>query len=192
MESNEKKKNGTETAEIIELIARETEQVVAKACEAARREAEQELEKALRDYEQKTRQIVLKIREEAKARTAEIAGRLGEAIMMNIEKSSTEAIADAVAGFGKKAEILTQNLKETTGKEVEQALAGLESGTRKFATEGESAPAPDNRQQAKETAGAANSDFELEVGQELTGVTEDEADEETQQDSEEFEHWLTH
>jgi len=127
-----KKQSEQESARIAETVARETEQVIAKACEAARREAELELEKALREYEQKTKQIVLKIREEAKSKAAEIAVRLGEAIVLGIEKSSTEAIADAVAEFGKKAESLTQTIAAPEDKAkpepeiaAEQELAGV-------------------------------------------------------------------
>ena len=111
-----KRQSEQESARIIEAVAKETEEVIATACEAAKREAEQELEKALREYEQKARQIVLKIREEAKSRAAEIASRLGEAIMLEIESSSTEAVADALAGFGKKAESLTQTISASADK----------------------------------------------------------------------------
>ena len=204
MKTTEDNNSEAESANIIETVAQEAEQVIIKACEAARQEAEQELEKALRDYEQKTRQIVLKIREEAKSRTVEIASRLGEAIMMRIEKSSTEAVADAVAGFSKKAEQLTQTLQEAAGKEVEQSLTGVKAGVesvvksngnnnaaRNGANEDEAMSAADKQQELKETAGKEEPGFKIEVDQELTGITEDEANGGAQQDSEEFEHWLT-
>jgi 23S rRNA A1618 N6-methylase RlmF len=127
-----KKQSEQESARIIETVAKETEEVIAKACDSARREAVEELEKALREYEQKTRQIVLKIKGEAKSKAAEIASRLGEAIMLGIEKSSTEAVADAVAEFSKKAESLTQTISGADDKakpgfeiEVEQELASV-------------------------------------------------------------------
>ena len=186
MNTPEDNKSETESADIIETVARETEQVITKACEAAKREAEQELERALREYEQKTRQIVLKIRGEAKSRTVEIASRLGEAIMMRIEKSSTEAVADAVAEFSKKAEHLTQALQETAGKEAEQALIGVKAGV-----ESEPTSAADKQQEPEEVADKAKPGFEIEVGQEPTGIKEDEANGGTRQNSEEFEHWLT-
>ena len=186
MSTTEDNKSEAEPANIIEIVARETEQVITKACEAAKREAEQELEKALRAYEQKTRQIVLKIREEAKSRTVEIASRLGEAIMMRIEKSSTEAVADAVAEFSKKAEHLTQTLQETAGKEAEQALTGVKAGV-----ESEPTSAAGKQQEPQEVADKVKPGFEIEVGQELAGIKEDEANGGTQQGSEEFEHWLT-
>jgi len=204
VKTTEDNNSEAESANIIETVAQEAEQVIIKACEAARQEAEQELEKALRDYEQKTRQIVLKIREEAKSRTVEIASRLGEAIMMRIEKSSTEAVADAVAGFSKKAEQLTQTLQEAAGKEVEQSLTGVKAGVesavksngnnnaaRNGANEDEAMSAADKQQELKETAGKEEPGFKIEVDQELTGITEDEANGGAQQDSEEFEHWLT-
>ena len=158
-----KKQSEQESARIIETVPKDTEQVIAKACEAAKREAEQELEKALREYEQKTRQIVLKIREEAKSRAAEIASRLGEAIMLGIEKSSTEAVADAVAEFSKKAERLTQALPGTAG----------------------------SRQEPEGATGKAKPGFEIEVEQELASIIEDKTNGRTQQTSEDFEHWLT-
>jgi len=176
--TTEDNKSDTGSAKIIEIVARETEQVIIKACEAAKREAGQELEKALREYEQKTRQIVLKFREEAKSRTVEIASRLGEAIMMRIEKSSTEAVADAVAEFSKKAEQLTQTLQETAGKEAEQALIGVKAGV-----ESESTSAAGKQQEPEEVAGKVKPGFEIKVGDEANGGT--------RQNGEEFENWLT-
>ncbi len=186
MNTTEDNKSETKSADIIETVARETEQIITKACEVAKREAEQELEKVLREYEQKTRQIVLKIREEAKSRTVEIASRLGEAIMMRIEKSSTEAVADAVAEFSKKAEQLTQTLQETAGKEAEQALIGVKAGV-----ESEPAPAAGKQREPEEVADKTKPSFEIKVGQKLAGITGDEANGGTRQNSEEFEHWLT-
>jgi hypothetical protein len=201
---NENNNSGAESTKIIDMVTQEAEQVVAKACEAAKQEAEQELEKALREYEQRTRQIVLKIREEAKSKTAEIANRLGEAIMMRIEKSSTEAVADAVAGFGKRAEQITQTLQEEAGKEAEQALSGVKAGAesgngssgdnQKAIAEDKATPVTDrkqNQQETEEKTEKAKSGFEIEVEQELAGITEDKANGKAQMDSEDFESWLT-
>lgn len=207
MKANDDKKPETESAKIIEAVAQEAEQVITKACEAAKQEAEQELEKALREYEQKTRQIVLKIKEEAKARTVEIASRLGEAIMMRIEKSSTEAVSDAVAEFSKKAERITQTLQEATGKEAEQTLTGVKAGVesgigsngdnddaRKDVSEDEATSTAGKQQEQQKPEWAddqAKPGFKIEVEQELADITEDESNGGTQQDSEKFEHWLT-
>jgi acyl-CoA reductase-like NAD-dependent aldehyde dehydrogenase len=158
-----KKQSEQESARIIEMVAKDTEQVIAKACEAAKREAEQELEKALREYEQKAKQIVLKIREEAKSRAAEIASRLGEAIMLGIEKSSTEAVADVAAEFSKKVESLTQTISGVAG----------------------------GRQQPEGAAGKAKPGFEIEAEQQLANIIEDKTNGRTQQTSEDFEQWLT-
>jgi hypothetical protein len=202
---NENNSSGAESTKIIDIVAQEAEQVVAKACEAARQEAEQELEKALREYEQRTRQIVLKTREEAKSKTAEIASRLGEAIMMRIEQSSTEAVADAVAGFSKRAEQLTQTLQEAADKEAEQALTDVKAEVKSDTGSGdddaqeaiaeeETISATDEKQEqqeAEEETDKAKSGFEIEVEQELAGITEDKANGKAQLDSEEFENWLT-
>jgi len=209
--NDENNSSGAESTSIIDMVAQEAEQVVTKACESAKQEAEQELEKALREYEQRTRQIVLKIREEAKSRTAEIASRLGEAIMIRIEKSSTEAVADAVAGFSKRAEQITQTLQETADREAEQALTGVKAGVESgigrgdnnngarkakaeeetTSTADETTPTADKQQEPGEEAGEARSGFDIEIEQEMAGITEDKANGGTQQDSEECEHWLT-
>jgi acyl-CoA reductase-like NAD-dependent aldehyde dehydrogenase len=174
-----KNSNGSNTAveestKIVDVIARETEQVISKACEAAGQEANQELEKALREYEQKTKQIVIKVMEEARSRTADIANRLSEAIMAQIQQSSTEAVANTVAEFGKRAEKMTQSLQET----ARQAITGKPSNSK-------SAEQPE----AKKDGDESDESFEIEVGQgksegKITG-------EASQEDSEEFEHWLT-
>jgi hypothetical protein len=174
-----KNNNGSNTAveesnRIVDLISQETEQVINKACEAASQEANQELEKALREYEQKTKQIVIKVMEEARSRTADIANRLSEAIMARIQQSSTEAVANTMAEFGKRAEKMTQSLQET----ARQAITGKPSN-------GKSTGQPE----VNEDGDQSDEGFEIEVGQgksegKITG-------EASQEDSEEFEHWLT-
>jgi len=174
-----KNNNGSNTAveestKIVDVIARETEQVISKACEAAGQEANQELEKALREYEQKTKQIVIKVMEEARSRTADIANRLSEAIMAQIQQSSTEAVANTVAEFGKRAEKMTQSLQET----ARQAITGKPSN-------GKSTEQPES----KKDDDKPDEGFEIEVGQSKSeGKITGEA---SQEDSEEFEHWLT-
>lgn len=179
---------GAESSNIIEAIAQEAEQIVTKACEAARQEAEQELEKVLREYEQKTKQIVLKIKEEAKSMTAEITGRLGEAIMMRIEESSAEAVAGAISNFGKKAEQVfagTENIIQSNNNGN-----GNGSTVRKDTIENKNISANDSKEKIEEVYKAKPS-FEIEIEQELSGISGNGTNGGTKKDSEEFENWLT-
>jgi hypothetical protein len=183
VKNNEDNTAVDESTQIVDVIARETEQVIGRACEAASQEASQELEKALREYEQKTKQIVIKVMEEARSRTAEIAKRLSEAIMVKIEQSSTEAVANTVADFGKRAEKLTQSLQESASQAARQAMSDSKPASD---SNGKTAAQPE----AKETAGKSDAGFEIEVDQNLGDIGE-ETKEASQENSEEFEHWLT-
>jgi hypothetical protein len=184
VKNNEDNTAVDESTQIVDVIARETEQVIGRACEAASQEASQELEKALREYEQKTKQIVIKVMEEARSRTAEIAKRLSEAIMVKIEQSSTEAVANTVAEFGKRAEKLTKSLQESASQAAHQALSSSKPASD---SNGKAAAQP----AAKEDDGKSDAGFEIEVGQNLDDIGEEEAKEGSQESSEEFEHWLT-
>ena len=110
----------TETSEMMEKLAGEAAQVVAGAIKSARKEAEAEAKKMLQQYEQKTRQIALKIREDTKARAAEIADKIRETIMLKVEMASADVMAEAIAESTKKVEELGQERQELAGKEAEQ------------------------------------------------------------------------
>lgn len=116
-EVNQKAERGV--AEIIIELAQEADQVITKAGQAARQEAEQEVGRILRQYEQTTKQIVLKIREETKAKAAEIADSVRDSIMLRIEKASTDAIAEAIAESSRKVEELVKKQQEIAEKEDE-------------------------------------------------------------------------
>ncbi len=194
------------SANTMNALVQEAEQVIARACEEARQEVEQELERALREYEQKTRQIVLKIKEEAKSRTLGIANRLGEAIMLSIEKSSTEAVAEAVAEFNKKAGNLTQTLQDTAEQEAGKALTGITVGAedsgqnatdnatledKPEAEKGTEEDVAQNQPEPEKAPGEARQGFKIEVEQEIESFIKNEANGGSKQTSEEFEQWLT-
>jgi len=194
MKNNEDNNSKPESINIIDMVAQETELIVAESCEAAKLQAEQELEKALREYGQRTRQIVIKIKKEAEYRTAEIAGRLGKAIMMRVEKSSTEAVAEVITEFGEKAEQIIQTIQEAIARDAEGLSAGVESKSESNAendNNNEAVPAVDSQQEAEETNDSTTSGFDIEVENELAGITEDNANGNLQLDSEDFEHWLS-
>ena len=113
---------------IMAALTREVENVVAEAGEAAGREAEQELERILGEYERKTKQIMLKIREGTKSKTAEIAGRLSEAIMLRVEQASAKAVSGAVAEFGFRTGELTRKMQQSVEKEAVQTVGHLVAG----------------------------------------------------------------
>ncbi len=110
----------TQTSEMMETLAREAAQVVADAIKSAREEAEAEAKKMLQQYEQKTRQIALKIREDTKARAAEIADKIRETIMLKVEMASADVMAEAIAESTRKVEALGQERQELAGKEAEK------------------------------------------------------------------------
>lgn len=203
MKNDEDNNAENESFNIIDIVAQEAERVVAESCEAAKLEAEQELENALREYEQRTRQIVLKIKEGAKSRTAEIADRLGEAIMVRIENSSTEAVAEVIAEFGEKAEHIIRTIQETSVRESEEAPVGVENEAEsdtesddnnstvfRYATRDEAIPAAGSQQEAEVKNDSKKPSFGVEVENELAGITEDKANGKSKLDSEDFEHWL--
>jgi len=114
--------------DIMAALTQEVEKIVTEAGEAAGREAEQELERILSEYEQKTKQIMLKIREGTKSKTAGIAGRLSEAIMLRVEQASAKAVSGAVADFGIRAGELTRKMQQTVEKEAVQTVGNLVTG----------------------------------------------------------------
>ena len=79
-------------ADVMLLLAKEPDDVIARAGKSARQEAEEETGKMLLQYEQRARQIVLKIREEARARADEMAARFRDALILRIEEASTAAL----------------------------------------------------------------------------------------------------
>ncbi|RJO62374.1 MAG: hypothetical protein C4542_04325 [Dehalococcoidia bacterium] len=66
------KNNYGNPADVMLLLAKEADDVIALASKSARQEAEEETEKLLRQYEQRAKQIVLKIREETRSRADEM------------------------------------------------------------------------------------------------------------------------
>ena len=109
-------------------LTQATERIIAEAGEKAGREAEQELERVLGEYERKTKQIILKIKEETKTKTAEITGKLSEAIMLRIEQASAEAVTSAVSELSGRAWELTHKMQETAQKETDQEINKASTG----------------------------------------------------------------
>jgi thioredoxin-like negative regulator of GroEL len=99
MEENSKKNYG-DPADVMLLLAKEAEDVVASAGKSAQQQAEEETQKWLRQYEQRAKQIVLKIREESRARADEMAARFREALILRVEEASTAAIYETINGVG--------------------------------------------------------------------------------------------
>ena len=137
-EASELKKDEIKSAEaggldMIAKLTQEAERIISEASEAASREARQELERILDEYERKTKQIVLKIREETKAKTADIAGRLSDTIMLRIEQVSSSAVNGVASEFNIRAGELSHKVEaETAGKiepQAEEAFSVQESST---------------------------------------------------------------
>ena len=127
-ESNNQK-NFSNPADIMLLLAKEADDVIAQAGKSARQEAEDETEKMLRQYEQRAKQIVLKIREETRARADEMAARFRDALILRVEEASTAALDATIKGVGVKTEEIVKHLQEVVKKETRQALAeGLIAG----------------------------------------------------------------
>jgi hypothetical protein len=123
------KKNYGNPADVMLLLAREADDVIALAGKSARQEAEEETEKMLRQYEQRAKQIVLKIREEARSRADEMAMRFRDALILRVEEASTAALDTAIKDVGAKTEEIVKHLQEVVKKETRQALAeGLVAG----------------------------------------------------------------
>jgi hypothetical protein len=127
-ETSETKKDEIKSAEAGELdviaeLTQEAERIISEASEAAGREARQELERILAEYERKTKQIILKIREETKAKTADITGRLSEAIMQKIEQASSRAVSEAASEFNIRAGELSREVEAETDKEISPPVA---------------------------------------------------------------------
>ncbi|MFC1847142.1 hypothetical protein ACFLYS_03700 [Chloroflexota bacterium] len=127
-ETTEEKKDEIKSAKagefgVIAELTQEAERVISEASEAAGREARQELERILAEYERKTKQIVLKIREETKAKTADIAGRLSETIMQRIEQASSKAVSEAASEFNIRAIELSRNVEVETSTEISPPVA---------------------------------------------------------------------
>ena len=137
-EASELKKDEIKSAEaggldMIAKLTQEAERIISEASEAASREARQELERILDEYERKTKQIVLKIREETKAKTADIAGRLSDTIMLRIEQVSSSAVNSVASEFNIRAGELNRKVEAETAGEIEpqaeEASSVQESGT---------------------------------------------------------------
>jgi len=130
-------KEGMAESAAIDFMAELTQmadRIIAEAGEKAAREAEQELEKVLGEYERKTKQIILKIKEETKTKTAGIAAKFSEAIMLRIEQASAKAVTSAVSEMSSRAGELTRKMQEMaqqeTGQEISKASTGLGDDTK--------------------------------------------------------------
>lgn len=123
------KRNYGDPADVMLLLAKEADDVIALAGKSARQEAEEETEKMLRQYEQRAKQIVLKIREETRARADEMAVRFRDALILMVEEASTAALDETIAGVGVKTGEIVKHMQEAVKKETRQALAeGLVAG----------------------------------------------------------------
>ncbi len=124
------KEEATESAAVdfMAELTQATERIIAEAGEKAGREAEQEMERVLGEYERKTKQIILKIKEETKTKTAEIAGKLSEAILLRIEQASVKAVTSAVSELSSRAWELTRKMQETAEKETGQEISKVSTG----------------------------------------------------------------
>jgi hypothetical protein len=123
------KRNYGDPADVMLLLAKEADDVIALAGKSARQEAEEETEKMLRQYEQRAKQIVLKIREETRARADEMAARFRDALILRVEEASTAALDETITGVGIKAGEIVKHMQEAVKKETRQALAeGLVAG----------------------------------------------------------------
>ncbi len=130
-------------AEIMTELAKEAEQLIGKVGKIARQEAEQEMGRILHQYEQRTKQIVLKIKEENKARAAEMADALKEAIMLRIEQASSDAIASVIAQSSRKVEELVRKRQEIDDEgEPEPAETKPEASDNVGSTRPEKEPEP--------------------------------------------------
>lgn len=110
-------------ADVMLLLAKEADDVIAMAGKSARQEAEEETEKMLRQYEQRAKQIVLKIREETRTRAEEMAGRFRDALILRVEEASTAAMDETIHSVGIKTGEIVKHLQEVVKKETRQALA---------------------------------------------------------------------
>jgi hypothetical protein len=123
------KKNYGNPADVMLLLAKEADDVIALAGKSARQEAEEETEKMLHQYEQRATQIVLKIREETRTRAEEMAGRFRDALILRVEEASTAAMDETINSVGVKTGEIVKHLQEVVKKETRQALAeGLVAG----------------------------------------------------------------
>jgi len=184
-ETSEKAENiKPATGEFMAELMQATERIIAEAGEKAGREAEQELERVLGEYERKTKQIILKIKEDTKAKTAEITAKLSEAIMFSIEQASTRAVTSMVSELSTRAGELTQEMQETAEKETNQEISKASTGLRDN-TENNNKNAP------QEDLGVVETKKE-DTGQEVEPVME-EGEIKLQQsiESEDFDQWLT-
>jgi hypothetical protein len=128
MEENSKKNYGN-PADVMLLLAKEAEDVVASAGKSAQQQAEEETRKLLLQYEQRAKQIVLKIREESRARADEMAARFREALILRVEEASTAAMYETINSVGASTAEIVKHLQESVKKETRQALAeGLVAG----------------------------------------------------------------
>jgi hypothetical protein len=123
------KKNYGDPADVMLLLAKEADDVIALAGNSARQEAEEETEKMLRQYEQRAKQLVLKIREETRARADEMAARFRDALILRGEEASTTALNETIKSVAVRADAIIKHMQETVKKETRQALAeGLVAG----------------------------------------------------------------
>ena len=123
------KRNYGDPADVMLLLAKEADDLIALAGKSARQEATEETERLLIQYEQKAKQIVLKIREETRARADEMAARFRDALILRVEEASAAALDETLKSVGIKADEIVKHLQEGVRKETRQALAeGLTAG----------------------------------------------------------------
>ncbi|UCG54092.1 MAG: hypothetical protein JSV32_05660 [Dehalococcoidia bacterium] len=165
-------------------LTQATERIIVEAGKKAGREAEQEMERILGEYERKTKQIILKIKEETKAKTAEIATTLSEAIMLRIEQASARAVTSAASEFSNRAGELTMKLQETAEKETSQEISKV-SGALLSDTGSNDGNVPQEESIKSEAK-------QEDTAQEVKSVAE-EGEIELQQtvETEDFDRWLT-
>ncbi|MCK5576847.1 MAG: hypothetical protein KAI14_00885 [Dehalococcoidales bacterium] len=111
------------TTDIMADMAKEADQIISNARQAARQEAEQEIERILKQYEEKAKQIVSRIREETNTRAAQIADSVRESILTRIEKASSDAIAEAIADSSRKVEEIVKSQPDLAADKPEPAPA---------------------------------------------------------------------
>jgi acyl-CoA reductase-like NAD-dependent aldehyde dehydrogenase len=185
-ETSEKAENiKPATGEFMAELTQATERIIAEAGEKAGREAEQELERVLGEYERKTKQIILKIKEDTKAKTAEITAKLSEAIMFSIEQASAKAVNSMVSELSIRAGELTRKMQETTEKEPNQEISKASTGlwdnienTYKSASQEGLDVVEAKKEDAGKEAEPVMEEGEIKLNQSI--------------ESEDFDQWLTH
>jgi hypothetical protein len=117
------KNNFSDPADVMLLLAKEADDVIAMAGKSAMQESAAETEKILQQYEQRSKQVILKIREETRARADEMSARFRDALILCVEEASTAALDKAAQNMSTQAGEIVRRLKESVQKDTRQALA---------------------------------------------------------------------